>query len=110
MESSIGRLMFLSGIAIIIIGAILALIIGFRFYIIPPEVGVTGIVYDEGELHPQRWWFAFGVFLSTTISGLILMGISGIIQAIEVGKLELKQVKEESVGDSDPDCNPALDR
>ncbi|WP_026688806.1 hypothetical protein [Alteribacter aurantiacus] len=83
MDNGIGKLAFGAGWTILVIGAIASVYIGLRLMLVPAEVGVTGYVFDEGIKHPLRWFIAGGLFTFTTVGGLILVAISGVIQEIE---------------------------
>jgi len=105
MSSRIGGLLFGAGWLVIAVAAILFFVIGTNFYLVPPENA-----FVDGALHPQRWWIAGGTFFSMAVSGLILLGISGIIQAIEVGKIEVSEKADPQQGFDSRDYNAALDR
>ncbi|WP_096190000.1 hypothetical protein [Evansella halocellulosilytica] len=83
MNNEIGKFTGTAGIVVIVAGIILSLIIGFTLNIVPAETSITGRVLEEAIPHPFRWFYAGGLAIFTTIMGLVLVGISGIIQEVE---------------------------
>lgn len=87
------------GVVIVLIGAVIALIVGFK-------LEMLGAVE-----HPLRWWYAGGTFLFTTIAGLIIMGIGALIGEVEYQggrKPESERVEPVRPINGD-DYNPQLD-
>lgn len=80
---AIAAIIFIAGWALIPIGAVLALLLGTQFELIPGIEGPTGYVYEEAIMHPFRWYYGVATFIFMTISGLVLVGIGAIIQQLE---------------------------
>lgn len=88
MKSTIGNVLGTIGALIILAAVVVFFIVGFNFYLITPEF------IDEGIIHPQRWWVAGATFFLMSVCGLILLGLAGIIDAIETGKLDPEEKKK----------------
>lgn len=66
-----------AGMVVIIAGIIVAFFTGTQLNVLP------GGVIDDAVAHPFRWWYAGGIFMITTIFGMILIAISSVIEELE---------------------------
>lgn len=109
MHPGVQKMIGVSGWLFIIVGIVSFFVLGFNLYIVPPDVGVSGIVFDEGLLHPQRWYIAFSSLSFFLFSGLVLLGISEILIKMLESYEDTATSKRVQELIENGDYNPSLD-
>jgi len=69
--------MDLAAMFTLFLGPVIALFVGIQMNAVP-----EGIIGDA-VAHPMRWWYSGGIAMFTTISALIMMALSAIIEELE---------------------------
>ncbi|MNN52220.1 hypothetical protein D3C81_1669040 [compost metagenome] len=72
----IGKLLYATGITIIVVGVVVGLIIGLT---LKDPLSSSSYFPDP---HPLRWVYGLSIIISSSISGLLFLGISEVIKLL----------------------------